>query len=801
MKRIPALFYLFILLFVSAIAVGQDQGGISGCIARKGNGNAIGYANVAVLNTTTGGVSNGTISGNNGQFVINFLDPGVYTIQITYLGFEPTRKEDIYVDAGRITDIDTIFIHRLLNEINEIEVVGQGPLIEQGMGKTTLNVNDNMAGSGESALDLMRYIPSASTDEDDNVLIRGAPATVLIDGVETSLEQVLSSLPVETIEKMEVITNPSAKYSSRNGSAIINVVLKKGKARGANGRASAALETPERIQLGGSLILRNKAWTSFSNLNLSHAIYKTESITHRITEKSNDTTFLNNSASSPGNSNRIQLSQGLKYRIDKSSSIQADINFQYNLTGGDSYAESRLFKGDSVLKSHSLNETDRLGSGNFLSLGSTYEKEFSSLSKMKILLKHERQENLQESTRQSNSIDIVTGILEDNYSILSQSHPEVRQSTRLNAELEHNFSKHLMMESGIMLLSQNSKNSNRALRTKYVLDSIGSANIVSTDSSKSYQFTIEEASPSAYFVLTGEWGKWLFSGGLRYEYIFMDNYSITTDTGFINHFHNIMPTLQVSSNLTDKLSIGLSYSNRVQMPNHKQLNPVINYSGQYSKTGGNPDLKPERITNAELYLNWFAGKNSVSSTVFFKRFSGKINRISTIVIEEDKEITFHQYENIGNVDQFGYELSVSNKLWKVWLLKSNLMLLESNIDYAYKGEMLNISDLSYSGKLISDLTLWKNLRWQLSANYESSVNTVKGRDYSVFFVNSGIRLPVLKKKGSLFVQWTDIFNTLKHERLNETMPNFSVYTYSKGITQKLLVSFSYKFNTQNNKNN
>ena len=111
-----SLFYLIFLL-ISTIAVGQDQGGISGYIARKGNKKAIAYANVAVVNAATGGVSKGTVSGNDGQFIISPLNPGMYTVQVTYLGFKPEITEGIYVETGRMTDMDTIFITRLLNEI------------------------------------------------------------------------------------------------------------------------------------------------------------------------------------------------------------------------------------------------------------------------------------------------------------------------------------------------------------------------------------------------------------------------------------------------------------------------------------------------------------------------------------------------------------------------------------------------------------------------------------------------------------------------------------------------------------
>lgn len=283
--KLIAIFLLFIN-FQSACA--QAEGAISGIVVRP-NKRPVLFCNVALLNQQSHQLAGGSITDSLGRFRIDVVPKGYYKLQVHYIGFNPYERDSIVIASGQITHLDSIFIKRKRTHLEEVQITAERPFIEQGLGQTTINVGDHLAGGGESAIDLLRFVPSVTTDEDNNVLLRGAPVTILVDGVETDLANVLEQLPAETVDKLEIITNPSAKYASRNGNGIINIVLKKDKIKGANGRLEAAIGSPERYDFGANYTLRLKKWTCYTNVNTSHNTDEISTATHRTSTVKSDT--------------------------------------------------------------------------------------------------------------------------------------------------------------------------------------------------------------------------------------------------------------------------------------------------------------------------------------------------------------------------------------------------------------------------------------------------------------------------------------------------------------------------------
>lgn len=787
-------FILTILLVVYCTnSWSQNNGSIRGFV-RLANNKPVMFANVALLGTDNK-INSGAISDSLGYFQIHNIPQGIYTLQVHFIGFVPYEEDSIIISNASKVQFKDILLKRNKTKLDEIQVVAERPFIEQSLGQTTVNVGEHLAGAGENAIDLMRFVPSVSTDEDNNVLLRGAPVTILVDGVETDLANILEQLPAETIDKLEIITNPSAKYASRNGNGIINIVLKKDKIKGSNGRIEAAIGHPERWLVGSNFTLRLKKFSAYSNININHNTDEVNTKTHRTSNLNDKETKLTNIGISRRNMNNMLLRQGFKYQINKTQFIDLRGLFQTNNNQYNSHQTSHAYRADSTLKSHNVSDANGSYKRKYWELNVSWNKQFKNKSSIKVFTKYEHQRTNNPSNRFIQPYNVNDGSISRDYTTQLRAYPESITSTRLKMDYEYPINKHLKIEAGGIVIHRWADASNNFLKTKYSYIAEDDAFNITADSTKSNVFSVNEISPAVYGVVSTEVKKVFISLGLRYEFTHIEPYSLTGDTGLIQKYHNLLPTLQLSTPIGEKFTIGFSWSKRIKQPKYKQLNPFIIYNGLYSKSGGNPLLKPQEISNYELSAHWLLGKHSITPSLFYKENNGLINQYQHIVIEDEREVLYRQFLNIGNSQQLGFELNMSNRIVKNWSIKSNFLVINQAIEHHAKGHYFEVNNWAGSAKLTSDVILPHNFRLQLTGVYESPAHTVSGYKYEYYFLDMGIRKTIFKKKASLYLKYSDALNTIERKKLNNRTPNINTYSVSKQKSRRLLLSFTYKFNS------
>jgi len=757
------------------------------------NKKAVPFANVALF-TIDNQIKGGDVTDSLGNFYIKNIAQGYYKLQVHFIGFLPYEQDSIYISGQYQTELDTIIIKRRKTQLDEVEIKAERPFMEHSLGQTTINVGEHLAGAGESAIDLMRFVPSVSTDEDNIVLLRGSPVTILVDGVETDLANILEQLPAETVDKLEIITNPSAKYASRNGSGIINIVLKKDKIKGSNGRIEAAMGHPEKWLLGTNYTLRLKRFASYSNINYNHNTDQIQTETRRTTELNGQQSNLKNRGISDKENDNLILRQGFKYQINKTEFIDLRGLFQSSDNQFNTYNTAHVYRADTTLKSH--NETNGHGQykRKYWELNLRWKKEFKNKSNLNLFAKYENQNINNPSQRFIQPYNVSDSSKSMNYTTQSRAYPETIESSRFKIDYEYPITEKLKFESGGIIIHRQAKAYNEFLKTKYNYNTTNETYTAVADSSKNNSFTVAEISPAAYGVLSTEIKKIFISIGLRYEYTRIKPYSITADTGLVQNYHNLLPTLQLSTSIGEKFTIGFSWSKRIKQAKYKQLNPFVLYNGLYSKSGGNPQLKPQEISNYELSAHWQLGKHSLSPSLFYKQNTGLISQYQHIVIEDDREVLYKQYLNIGNSQQMGFELNMSNRVTENWSIKSNFLIMKQVIDHYAKSHFYEVNDFAYSAKITSDLILPKAFRFQLTGVYESPTNTISGHKYELYYLDIGLRKTLLKKKAAFYLKFSDAFNSLERQKLNKNTPNITAFTVSKQKSRRLMLSFTYKFN-------
>lgn len=281
---------LLLLFFIAANSFAQNVFTLSGSIVNRKN-RPVAFANVVLYNQTDSSMVNGVTSNSEGKFSFKNLPAGDFYLSILFIGFKPSTVTNIKISEEDI-NLGKLVLRRKPTQLEEITVVSEKGMFETQAGKTIYNVDGNIAATGELADELLQNIPSVSVDMDNKVTVRGAKATVLIDGIESSLSDMLDQIPADAVESIEVMSNPSVRYESKKGGSIINIKLKKQAGKGYNGKLSGGIGSSEKRDLNLKLGQNSKKWRYSGSFNYQHKLQETLQNGERITTSSDKVRLL-----------------------------------------------------------------------------------------------------------------------------------------------------------------------------------------------------------------------------------------------------------------------------------------------------------------------------------------------------------------------------------------------------------------------------------------------------------------------------------------------------------------------------
>ena len=376
----------FILTFILGLSYavlafgGNVSGTIGGTIFDKETNAPLEYVSVAVFTKTDKALVTGTISEQDGKFSIKGLDQGQYYIEVSFIGYDKQILNDIQIELGRsIIDLGKISLPRSVAQLNEVEIVADEMSIEYKIDRKVINVSEQLTAASGSAVNILENLPSITVDVEGNVALRGSTGfMVLIDGRPTVLEssEALQQIPANTIENIEIITNPSAKYNPDGTAGIINIITKKNKLKGLSGTANLNLGSFNRYGGGFLVNYTKKKWSVFLGGDLNNGESPGYEIDERITNK-NDTTYFTRSEGDEARKRHFWvLRGGLGYNITEKDFFNFEFNYgysRYERTSNQDYEEG-------IEPGGSLNEytSYQLGKrgGNFYSLNSSFQHDF-----------------------------------------------------------------------------------------------------------------------------------------------------------------------------------------------------------------------------------------------------------------------------------------------------------------------------------------------------------------------------------------------------------------------------------------
>ena len=601
-------FILLILLLAASFAAAQNPeqykgrqrndsllksmsgtGKVSGNVADSLSKAPAEFASVALLRLRDSVPVAGSLTDEKGNFEIQEVPPGRFILKISSIGYADYSGPVLTITPEeQLVNLGKIFIHGKAKRLEEVDVTGEKSEFVNSLDRKVYNMDKNIVNTGGTATEVLRNIPSVTVDMDGNISLRGSGnVNVLIDGKPSGItgstrQAVLQQVPASSIERIEVITNPSAKYDADGMAGIINIVTKKDKLKGINANISAGIGTNEKYNLAAGGNYRTKKFNLFANYSFRHEkrISTGESVRENFY---GDSIFYNLSQSHGNQVSDMHVGKGgLEYYLNESVSLGASVTATMRNEERPEYITYQTENAQRVQTSSFIR--DNMDEGDHSSLD--YVIDFRKAFKKN---KGELTAAASYSTSGRNSNDVIN-TLTDAYQLLLRQ--EVKNETdqsvgNFQADYTLNFSNAAKVEAG----------------WKSVLRSIDaisngknyfpSSEISSDDPRFTDHFIYDEQIHAVYVTYSGKFNKFDYQAGVRGEDYLNGGRSKTIALDFDNEYQNIYPSGFIKYHLAKTQEVQASYSRRVNRPESRTLNPFIDFGDTLTLRKGNPELKPE----------------------------------------------------------------------------------------------------------------------------------------------------------------------------------------------------------------
>ena len=765
-------------------------GKIKGVIVDDKNKQAVEFATVALFKLKDSALAGGMVAGSKGDFLLSELPFGRYFLKINFIGYKQFIIDSISIRPKQMEiDLGQIKLKSTSEQLTEVEVTSEKSTIQLGIDRKIFNVEKSIISEGGSASDVLQSIPSISVDIDGNISMRGSGnVVVLIDGKPSGLTgssraAILQQIPASSIESIELITNPSAKYDPDGMSGIINVITKKNKLNGFNGSVSVGAGTGDKYNAAASISYRNSKLNVYANYGFRSNNRTGSGSTLRQNFLADTTFFLRQNSSSLNKNISHNIKAGADFYLNDKNTIGFSI--LYNMGIESSTEEVNYFESDNndINSASFSRDIETNDTPTNVDYNLNYRKTFIQ-PKQEIVFDINYSDA--DGTRNENYI-------EGNYALKY----EPKNSTPFKQKT-NNKSINNIISAQVDYVQPLKNQMKWELGGKTTMRNIGSdfaSNVYNyaysdfiLDSITSNNFVYKEDIYAAYSTFSGTVNKFGYQLGLRAEQANTESNLITTKEKFVNNYFSLFPSLHLSQKLKKEQELQLSYSRRVNRPNSRNLNPFKDFSDPYNIRYGNPYLKPEYINSYELsYLKYFK-KGVLTSTVYFRQTDGVVQRYKII---SDSTISYITFINLDKSQSYGLELIIKSDITKWWNVTFSANGFQTKIDGGAQADLQN-ENISYIVKLLSNMRVWKNMDIQLTANYNGPTATLQGEVKSIFSIDLGLKKEIFKN-ASLSLNITDLTDARRMQIVGNNDPAFYQEMMRKRESRIATLTFSYRF--------
>lgn len=785
---------LFILIFAlnTNLALAQNEVEITGTVLDKDVNAPLEYATIAFFSKKENKIITGGITDSKGNFKIN-VPVGTYDITIEYISYK--TKTILNRTLQKNTDLGILGIAIDIESLDTVEVIAERTTVEIKLDKKIYNVGKDLTVRGGTVSDVLDNVPSVSVDVEGNVALRGNDnVRILINGKPSGLvglnsTDALRQLPAESIERVEVITSPSARYDAEGTAGILNIILRRSKLQGLNGAITLNAGYPNTAGISGNINYRTGDFNFFNTTGYSYR--ESPGVSKTNTEYFNGddpSTFLNEVRDIQRQRKGLTTNTGVEWYINDTASLTTSIVYRDSDNTSETTNTIKEIDFNNALLNESVRFDPEQEDDKTIQYSLNFDKQFNGNSEHKLTF------DFQYETSKENEKSLIS---QDGDASERVQTNEKQEEVLLQSDYVQPIGEKSQFEFGY-------RGKFTTLDTDYSLEFNDNGNFIQ-DNDVSNNLIYKEYVNAVYSQFGSKIkNKLSYLLGLRLESTRISINQLTTSDLQKKNYVGLFPTINLGYEINEKQSLTLGYNRRVRRPRSRFINPFPSRSSATNLFQGNPDINPSYSNKVDLgYLNRI-GKITLNSSIYFEHATDIFTFITedtgeTVIIGGTEVPVIRRSPiNLATNDRYGFEFTLTYRPTQKWNLNGNFNLFQSKTEGVYNGVDYGAENLSWFVRLNNKYTLPGKIDWQTRLFYMGPREDAQNKSKGMFSTDFAFSKDLFDDQASIAFNVSDLFNTRKRQTVSTTSSFISDSEF-QWRQRSFNLSFTYRFNQQKNK--
>ena len=755
------------------------------------------YATITFFSKVENKMKGGGITDPDGNFSIS-IPQGTYDVSVEYFSFENITK--LNVNFNQDTNLGTLKMNSDLQALDAVDIIAEKTTVEIKLDKKIYNVGRDLTVRGGSVSDVLDNVPSVSVDIEGNVALRGnGNVRILINGKPSGLvglnsTDALRQLPADAIEKVEIITSPSARYDAEGTAGILNIILRRSKILGLNGAIIINSGYPNQLGASGNINYRTGDINVFNNSGYSYRkspgssgveteFFNTEYDEDGILIQDSPNTFRNEYRTFERIRKGFNSNTGVEWYITPTTSLTTAFLASKSNNSNESFNRAETLDLTGAVISESVRYDPETETDQTTQFSVNFDKQFHGNSEHRLTFDFQ----LENSSEDEGSIIYNDGIaaervrtIEDQKRVLIQSDftLPINDKTRFEGGYNGRFS-----------------TNNTAYSLEFAEDD---SFILDTNISN---VLVYKENVNAVYTQYGSKVKDKFSFllGLRMEATNITISQLSSNEYTNSNYIGLFPTVNLGYEFSENQNLTIGYNRRISRPRSRFLNPFPSRSSATNLFQGNPNISPSYSNGVDIgYLNTLE-KITLNTSLYYNHATDVFTYISedtgdeVVINGESVPVIRRGPINLAEDDRLGFEFTLTYRTSKKWNMNANFNLYHSAIKGNYKGLSYDSENLGWFVRLNNKYTLPGNIEWQTRLSYSGPTVDAINRREGIFSSNMAFSKDLFKEKASITLNINDLFNT-QRRNLESTTPTFYSDGYYRWRVRSYSLSFTYRFN-------
>ena len=766
-------------LLISISSFSQKSGTISGVITSQSN-ETLPFASV-ILKDNSQKLIEGTVTDENGNFTFSKVKFGAYVLEVQYIGFISLKRNLVINKTNRKIHLNALHLKEDATTLDEVVVQGEKSEVTLKLGKKVFNVGKDLSSQNGSATDVLGNVPSVNVSPTGVVSLRGnTNVQIMINGRRSALtqSQALEQISADIIKSVEVITNPSAKYDASGAGGIINIILKKNRKSGMNGQVRLVSGVPDDYRAYGNINYKANKFNFFTNFGVRYTDYEGTYTKEQATINNGITTNLVQDEDENRHDDGTLYYVGTDYSFNDKNTIT--VAYYRNETKDTDVTYLNYDFSNSGTKTQSLFTTgNSKEKRDYNQIEANYTKLFDKKGRRFTI---DFQYDFWNSEKKWNLVTDETFPSTVNNATIQTRGTGETNDLAFQADYKTPINKTSNFETG-------AKFESRDISNYFLAEELVNGNFETIDNIDN-TLKYKEKIASAYVQLNGKKDKISYQLGLRLENTDVSIDATDNSLNTNNTYTNLFPSATFGYEFKENFSGQLSYSKRINRPSLWFLNPFYELKDFTARFTGNPSLKPTYTDAFEVSFIYNVNKLRLSPSVYY------LNSKDVVQFETKKDgngVFIQSPINLEEEQRYGVELSASLSPLKWLRFNSDFNLYSYKQNGVIDGKDAAFSDKTWFVNFTTNIKVSKSTRMQTSFYYQGERSNAQITTEPITNLNFGISKSILKNKGSIIFNASNILNT-RIDKQEITGLNYKINQERSRNAQRFSLSFVYKFN-------